>query len=115
MRVVDANTVEVSFSYLEPTKSADGSALGDLAYTTVYYQIDSQNTQKVPQVAASKLSGGGTQVGLALLAIPSGAKGNVLLWVTATDTTGNESQKSASVSLVVDRVAPAPPSSFSAA
>lgn len=115
MILVDQSTAQLSATYDEPTASQDGSTLGDLAYTNIYYQIGSQPPVRVPQVPATKLTGGGKIATTVLVPASAGSRTSVQLWVTATDNTGNESLPSTKQTFVVDRVAPSAPSSFSVA
>lgn len=112
MIVVDASTVKLTASYVESSQDADGTALTDLAYTNVYYQIGSAPPVRGPQVPASAPSGGGTISTTILVPVAAGSKATITAWVTETDTLGNESAPSTTVTLSVDRLLPKAPTNF---
>lgn len=69
----------------------DGGALTNLDHTTIYYSVNGSPAQKAARVAAKAPTGGGhvTQdVTLNGLTIHSG---DITVWTSATDTSGNES------------------------
>lgn len=113
MRIVDDQTVEVSASFDEPVASADGSALGDLAYHNVWYRYSTNPPVKGPQLPASSPSGGGKVLNAPLLVpAPAGQRTPLEFWVRSVDLSGNMSPESTHVVFDVDRVAPAAPSNF---
>jgi hypothetical protein len=115
MVIVDSSTVRVSGSYIEPSTDSDGGALVDLAYTNVYYKIGTGLAVRGPQVPASNVSGGGTINTSLLVPVSSGQRVNVGFWVTATDIAGLESAATPTITLLIDRVAPAAPRNFTIA
>jgi hypothetical protein len=112
MQIVDASTVKLDATYTEPTKSVDGVLISDLSYTSIYYQVGTQTPVKVPQVPATKPQGGGSIATSVLFPLAAGQRSIVKFWVTATDLTGNESNKSNEVTLNLERVSPDAPLGF---
>jgi len=98
----------VESSYTEPTVNEDGSPLSDLAKTTIYYDLGAGQV-KALDVPASSPTGGGQISQTVTVPIVSGQEANVKFWATATDTSGNESAPSNSVTVRIDRLAPGPP------
>lgn len=82
----------VYLQYQEPTNNTDGSPLDDLAYTTIFYELPGGSPTKSGDVIASGLTGGGWQT--VTIVIP-GTPESAQLWLTATDTSGHESQQTA--------------------
>lgn len=115
MVIVDNATVRVNGSYIEPSTDADGGALLDLAYTNVYYKIGINPSVRGPQVPASNVAGGGTINTSLLVPVSAGQRVNVGFWVTATDISGSESAPTTTITLTVDRMAPAAPRNFTIA
>jgi len=109
MRIIDTATVEVQVSYTEPIEDS-----ANLAYTSVYYK-----TGGVPVAAAKtpvKSVSGGAAISIPLIVpAPDKAKTTFDFWATATNTLGAESVPSNHATFVVDREAPAAPTSFSVA
>ena len=99
----------VEGQYTEPTTNANGSALTDLAKTNVYYQIPGQSAVKGPNVPASALTGGGTITTSVTVPLVAGQEADVTFWVTASDTSGNESARSPETVERIDRLSPNPP------
>jgi hypothetical protein len=90
-------------SYTEPMTNADATPLIDLDHCNVYAKPASGNEVKFPNVPASKATGGAavkTNVSVA-------AGSNYTITVTCTDFVGNESARSAGVTL--DALAPSAP------
>ncbi|RMF85531.1 MAG: tetratricopeptide repeat protein [Nitrospinota bacterium] len=81
--------VEIIVSYQEPTVRRDGSPLTDLSKTTIYYD-NGNGPVKAAEVPATTGKGGGTVVQTILL--PFVPDTPVTLWVTATDSRGQESE-----------------------
>lgn len=115
MVIVDASTVRVDGSYREPVVDQDGGPLTDLAYTNVYYKINTAPSVRGPQVTASNTRGGGTINTSLLVPVSAGQKVNVGFWVTATDLSGLEGPATATIILSVDRIAPGAPTNFTIA
>ncbi len=114
MVIVDANTVRVSGSFVEPIVDADGGALEDLTSTTLHYTLNNGTPVKVNR-AASGVSGGGTVNVSVDIPLALSERVRFEAWVTATDAAGLESVPSDSVVLNLDRVAPGAPTNFSIA
>lgn len=114
MRIVDANTVELDATFTEPTVSSDGSPLTDLDYSTIYI-ITPAGTLKAPAIQESAATGGGVRAVKLLVDAPSNAKTTLRFAASSTDTAGNEGPRTAEVTVVIDRIAPAAPSSFTVA
>ena len=115
MIFIDANTISEVASYNEPSTQADGSPLTDLAFTSVFYQIDTAPSVKVADVPASSPSGGRAQTVVMRVPIPVGNSVVVSFHVTATDISGLESLSSPVLTLHVDRLAPSAPTNFTIA
>lgn len=82
----------LAVEYDEPRTNPDGSVLDDLAKTTVYGQVDGGPRITFVDIPASSPAGGQHK----LVSFPSPKPtGNLTVWVTATDTSGNEGAESA--------------------
>lgn len=99
---------EVNVSYDEPTTNADGSPLTDLKETSVYYDVG-LGAVKIKTNPAATPSGGKSITNTFVIPVSTGVAAVATLWATATDTSGNESAKSANISVRIDRLAPAAP------
>jgi hypothetical protein len=104
-----AQTVTPILSWVEPTTNVDTTALTDLAKTTLYYKIGTGSYVKYGDVAATKTTGGGTVTLTTSIAVSNGAITVLTFVATATDTSGNESVYSNTVSKTYDFLAPANP------
>jgi len=100
----------LTVTYTEPTQNTDGTPLDDLAKTNVYYQVGTAAEVKGPDVPASQPAGGGAISTQITVAIAAGQRATVTVRATATDSSGNESAKSAAITKTVDRLPPMPPS-----
>ncbi len=101
----------LTVTYTEPTSNSDKTPLTDLAKTTIYYSINGAAEVKVtPDIAATVPTGGGSVSTQVTVPIAAGQSASVTVRATATDTSGNESVKSVSVSKTIDRLSPMPPS-----
>ena len=98
----------VDVSYLEPTTNKDGSRLLDLAHTSVFFDTGSGEVRAL-DAPASSASGGGTIAVTVTVPIIEGMESNVIFYLSATDKSGNESAKSETQILRIDRLAPAAP------
>jgi hypothetical protein len=99
----------VTEDYDEPTTNADGSPLNDLGKTRTYLKLDNDPfAQNVEVPATSPQGGGHITVEITVPVLP-GESRTVTTYVTALDLVGNESVPSAQASLLIDRLAPAPP------
>ena len=99
---------EITIEYGEPTINSDGSVLKDLAKTTIYYNIGS-GPVKAAYIPATINTGGGTIIHKIILPVSQVEEVTADLWATASDTTGNESEKSNIVRVVADMLPPSPP------
>jgi hypothetical protein len=80
----------VSVSYTEPTVTAGGKTLSELAKTTIYYDLgDGRRLAK--EVPATKPTGGGRISETIAVPIHSHKEQIVRICVTATDRHGSES------------------------
>lgn len=100
----------LTVTYTEPTQNVDGSPLTDLAKTTVYYSLNGGADVKGVEMPASNPKGGAGVTTPLTVPIAQNQSATVTVRATATDTSGNESAKSASVTKTVDRLSPMPPS-----
>lgn len=107
---VYASDQAVTVSYEEPAESADGTPLDDLAFTRVYHSINGGMPIGSPQVPASDFIGGQTRTTTITVVLPEPGKYTVEIWATATDTSGNESDRSNVIVKRFDFVKPKPPS-----
>ena len=98
----NGNNIDVHLT--EPTTNKTGTPLVDLGKVSIY-----SNTIKTTEATASALTGGGIRT----ISFPHGVgvdqETNFSVYATASDTTGNESLPSTTVSVRVDKLAPAPP------
>lgn len=92
-------------NYQEPVSNADGTVLTDLAYTTIYYNLDGNTKEKVMDIPASSVFGGGNIQQIFVIDNLS-RQVNVLISYTATDQSGNESSEFAESIIRIDQVAP---------
>ncbi len=99
----------LTVSYTEPIQNTDGSMLDDLAKTSVYYSLNGGADVKVVDVLASSPKGGASMATSITVPIAIGQSALVSVRATASDTSGNESVKSAAVTKLVDRLPPNPP------
>ena len=100
--------VSVTALYQEPATNTDGSALTDLDHTSIYYDLGA-GPVKAKDVPATALTGNGNITTPVDVPVTEGQEKNVIFWVTASDQSGNESAKSATVTKRIDRLAPGPP------
>ncbi len=114
MKLIDANTVELTATFDEPATNTDGTPLADLDYSTVYITTPA-GTIKAPVIQESKPTGGGTMSTTIQVNAPANAKTTIHFAVSSTDTAGNEGPKTPDLVYVVDRIAPAAPTNFSIA
>lgn len=112
MVIIDNNTVSLTAAYTEPTTNPDGSALTDLAYTSIYYHVNGGPKIVGPRTTASDLSGGGHIEIILIVPAPTGGVTDLAFYATATDTAGNESLPTTPVQFTVERLAPSSPTSF---
>lgn len=123
MRVIDNNSVEITFAYDEPTSdsdntpavSTDNPPLTDLAYTSLFYRIGEGAPVAAGINPATSPSGGAHITGPLLLPAPVNARTAIDFWVTSTDTAGNTQGEAHAPAFVIDRMAPLPPSNFTVA
>ncbi len=100
----------LTVTYIEPTLNTDSTPLTDLLRTNVYYSLNGAADINVVAVPASRATGGGAITTQVTIPIAVGQSAAVTIRATATDTSGNESAKSVSVSKTIDRLSPMPPS-----
>ena len=84
---VSASKPSLTISYTEPTTSADGSPLTDLASTTIYYDVG-QGFIKAKAVPATRPEGGGTVKESIQVPVQSSSPVDTTICVTATNTEG---------------------------
>lgn len=99
----------LTVTFKEPTTNFDTTPLDDLAYTNVYYRLDAGAEVKGPNIPATTSAGGGNISTTVTVPIGANQRATVTIRATATDTSGNESAKSAAVVKTVDRLPPMPP------
>jgi len=97
---------QVDVSYTEPTTNADGSPLTDLDHTTTYYD-NGDGPVNAHEEPATALTGGGNIAVQIIVPVADGEEANVDFWATATDQSGNESEKSPIDTERIDRLPPA--------
>lgn len=100
-----ADGVQLRVEYQEPTDNADGSVLDDLQHTSVFYDIGG-GPVNVVDYPASLAAGGLTVIYDFVVPVLPGDKRNVTVFATATDTSGNTSAPSDSISILIDRRIP---------
>lgn len=104
----------LTVTYVEPTTNTDGSALDDLAKTTINSRVCPVVGPCVAaftpfDVPASSPSGGATIGRQITVGITPGQQNNVEVYATATDTSGNVSPDSDHIVKRVDRLSPKAP------
>lgn len=104
---------EVVVEYDEPLNNipnidGDVTPLTDLDHTTVYYDKGSGPVNAV-EVPATSLNGGGHIIQPISIPVAELEEANISIWATATDTSGNESDPSNTVTKRIDRLKPQPP------
>ena len=99
----------LTVGYTEPTTNEDGSTLTDLDHTNVYVKVGNGAFVKGANIPASKATGGGVISTPVNVTAPAHATTTVSLYATATDTIGNESVPSVTVTKSIDRLSPASP------
>ena len=100
---VTPNGVTSDVQYVEPSTNADGTPLTDLDHCNVYATPATGAEVKFPNVAASSPTGGATKT--TNITVAKGS--NYTITASCTDLVGNESARSASVTL--DALPPAAP------
>jgi hypothetical protein len=100
--------VEIEVIYNEPTQNADGSPIQDLDHTTIYAD-GGAGPNKMIDVPASSVNGGGLVVQRISSPVADGQEADVTVWATAFDGSGNESAQGTVVTIRIDKLAPAPP------
>lgn len=100
--------VVIVLEYTEPTANEDGSQLVDLHHTSVYYDMGA-GAVNVIDLPASLMTGGGVKEYSFQVPVAAGAEVDVLVWATATDTSGNTSDPSEPLVIRLDRRTPKPP------
>jgi hypothetical protein len=107
--IATPTATEVTVEYDEPVTNADGTPLQDLKETRIYYQMGSAAPTLAVTVPATALTGGGHIVQKVAVPVGPNQEADVVFWATAVDTSGNESVRSSSVTVRIDRLPPAPP------
>lgn len=116
MKIIDANTVSVSGQYTEPVVDANGQPLTDLAFTTLYYEVQgTTNVVKVQQVPATSPNGGGVIPVTVVVPLASGQTADFVFWVTATSIGGLEGPQTPFTMHLTRAVAPGAPTGFTLA
>ena len=100
---------QVTLTYKEPSTNSDGSALGDLKRTTVYYSVNDGATVKGQDVLATSLTGGVSRTVTLNIPIIDSKETILRFWATATDESENESAPSTVVTKRIDKLAPSAP------
>lgn len=90
---VSAAKPAVTVSYTEPSATAAGAPLEDLAKTSIYYDLG-RGRKLAKDVPATKPTGGGQISETITIPIESPDEQSVSICVTATDRHGNESASS---------------------
>ena len=100
--IIDANSVRVTAKYTEPTQNTDNSSLTDLKHVDIYYNVGNGDILGITNPASSP-KGGETVTVKFPVPVPDGAKLDVVFYSRAVSSTGQQSAKSKSVKLLVDR------------
>lgn len=106
--IVSKTTEGIKVEYQEPSTNATGTALTDLALTSIYYDKGA-GAVKAMDVPASSPAGGGQISQIIQVEIPANEEADIKVWATATDLSGNLSLPSDVVTVRVDNLPPAPP------
>lgn len=86
---VEASKPYVTVSYMEPTTKANGQQLTNLAKTTIYHDLG-KGLVKYKDIPATNPQGGGSIQEKMSFPVSKGARIQVTICVTATDTNGRE-------------------------
>jgi hypothetical protein len=107
--VATPTATEVMVEYDEPVTNADGTPLQDLKETRIYYQMGSAAPTLAATVPATAPTGGGHIAQKVAVPVGPNQEADVTFWATAVDTSGNESVRSSTATVRIDRLPPAPP------
>lgn len=109
--ILDVNITgtEVTYTYQEPTKNTDGTALDDLAKVSIFYKVNNGAEVKAHDEPASAKTGGGTKTIKFVVPINDAVKNVFQFWAVAYDETGNASPNSQVLVKQIDKLAPAAP------
>lgn len=105
---VEAVGAEVKVSYKEPSTNRNGSPIVDLVKTTIYYD-KGQGPVNALDVAATTETGGSPISATFIIPISQDEEADISVWATATDKSGNESDKSSIETVRIDFLRPNPP------
>jgi hypothetical protein len=105
---VTATGTIVRVSYTEPAVNMDNSPLTDLDHTTIYYDMGNGPVLALV-VPASRATGGGNIAQDVTIPVLAGQQATVSFYATASDQSKNESDRSNTVVIRIDRLAPGPP------
>ena len=100
--------VTIGVEYDEPDQNADGTPLMDLDHTSIFYNMGAADV-KAKDVPATTLTGNGHIEVPFDVPITAGMERIIDVWATASDTSGNESPRSTTIKVRVDRLPPGPP------
>lgn len=107
---VTVDGTQVQASYQEPTTNKTGTPLTDLHHTTLFYAMPpTAAPTSCNTTPASAPTGGATITATCLVPIVRDQEADVRFTVTATDTSGNQSDPSLAVDRRLDFLAPSPP------
>lgn len=98
----------VTATYQEPTVTATNTPLTDLASTSISYDLGA-GPVRARDVPATAPTGGGIITTTVDIPVAANQEVDVRFWATATDTSGNESARSAEVVRRIDRLPPGAP------
>lgn len=117
MKIIDNATVSVDVNWDESIKNADvsGSPLTDLAYSSVYYKVNTGMVIIGAKITATKPTGGGHITTTIVIPAIVGNLTTVDFWATETDLTGNEGPSTSHILFPIDRLTPAAPLNFTVA
>ena len=112
---VVAGVAERTVTYTEPTVNEDVTPVTDLAYTSIYYDINGDGNPPAlyVNIPASAPTGGGAVS--QILSLNLQQTESVQVWATSTDTSGNESTPTPVITvnfIPLDVLAPEPPQGF---
>ena len=111
MKIIDANTVQLTATYTEPTYSG----VNTLDHTNVWYQIGTATPVMEPNVPASSPTGGKLVTTTINVPVSDGTSVTFMCWATDTNNLGKTSAPSNEMSVTVDRTVPQPPTGFTIA
>lgn len=103
---VTVSSSEITVIYDEPALNSDGTPLTDLFFTTIYVQLGIDTVPIVEDIFSATLTGKAHIIHNMFISTPQDRLTDIDIWVTATDTSGNENIPSPIITRTMDKLAP---------